>query len=551
VNTPAQLTASRLLWWCLGAAALLQFLLWRWGEIEQFTPIFRYLLAAHDTHGNVLLGVLAVCAYLLRRRPQAIAAARAAADHPWAFAAVMFVFSCAGSLVAYHGYPLSMDEYAHLFQARVFAAGRLSGEFPPDLMDRLVPPYFQNGFISVSHASGQVAGNYWPGFSLLLAPFAWLGVPWAANPLLGALAIPVIHRLAWHATRSPEAAGWAVLLAVASPVFVVSSISFYSMQAHLFANASYALLLLQPTAPRVLLAGLVGSLALTLHQPVPHFLFALPFVLWLAFRRGGVRILAALAAGYLPLSLVLGLGWYQYIFDLMHGAATQAAAAAPLEAIVARIAGVMSLPGPVTLEVRLAGLAKVWTWAAPGLLVLAGFGFAAARGSSAARLLGAALVVTFFGFFLFRVEHGHGWGYRYLHSAWFVLPVLAAAALAAPHEGGKGELRSMAAWAVVLSLVIGNGQRLVQVEAFIGRHLAQVPPLARAPAAGLHELVFVNPGGGAYLEDLVQNDPFLRGPRIVMTTEGRESPADLARRRFPGHERAAQGPWGELWTAPR
>jgi hypothetical protein len=543
-----RLSALQLLLWCVGGAALVQLLLWRWSGYERFTPIFRYLLAVYDAHGNALLLALAVAAWLLRGKPWAVAAVRAAGERPWTVAALLFPLFCAGSLFAYHDYPLSMDEYSALFQAKAFAAGRLAGEFPPDLLDRLVPPYFQNGFLAVARPSGEVAANYWPGFALLLAPFARLGIPWALNPLLGALAIPAIHRLAALVTGSREAAGWAVVLTVASPVFVATSISYYAMQAHLLANVLYALLLLQPSVPRVLLAGLLGSFALTLHQPVPHLLFALPFAVWLAFRPGAVRLMAALAVGYLPLSLLLGLAWHHYLVELMGRSASPAS----LDAILARVAHVVSLPSELTLEARLAGLAKTWAWASPGLLVLAAYGFLAER-KAAVTVLGASLLLTYFGFFLFRVEHGHGWGYRYLHSAWFVLPLLAAQALDASKAAPKArqDLHGMVAWAIVLSLALANAQRLIQIDTFIGRHLAQVPPLLLPPAAGARELVFVDPGAGAYVEDMVQNDPFLRSPRIVMTAEGKESPAELVQRRFPGYERAAQGRWGELWRAAR
>jgi len=546
LSAAAQPSALRLLVWCAGCAALVQaLLLWHWSGYEAFTPIFRYLLAVHDTHGNALLLALAIGAFLLRRNPAAIAVVQAAGEHPWMIAAICFPLFCAASLVAYHAYPLSMDEYSAVFQAEVFAAGRLAGAFPPELLDRLVPPYFQNGFIAVARGSGEVAANYWPGFALLVAPFAWLGVPWAANPLLGALAIPAIHRLTLEITDSTEAAGWAVALTLASPVFIASSISFYSMQAHLLANVLYALILLRPSVSRCLLAGAIGSLALTLHQPVPHALFALPFAVGLALKPERARLLIALAAGYLPLSLILGLGWHDFLVGLMHAAATPGA----VDGFLARAANVIHLPHAATLEARAAGLAKTWAWASPGLLVLAAWGFGAGRERSGVRVLAAALAVTYLGFFLFRVEHGHGWGYRYLHSAWFVLPVLAAVLLAVPGE--RDELRAMSAWALVLSLLIANGQRLVQMEAFIARHLAQVPPLVRAPVSGARELVFVNPAAGAYLEDMVQNDPFLRSPRIVMTTQGPEAPAELVQRRFPGYARAAHGPWGELWKATR
>jgi hypothetical protein len=543
--------ATRLLCWCIGGSALVQLLLWHWADQSGFTPIFRFLLRYYDAHGNLLLLAVAVCAWLLRRQPAALAAVQFAAQRPWTIAAVVFPLLCLGSLFVYHDYPLSMDEYADVFQAEAFSAGRLGGVFPPELLDRLIPLYFQNGFLAVARASGEVSANNWPGFSLLLAPFARLGIPWAANPLIGALSIPALHRLTKQVTDSQEAAGWAVALMVASPVFALSSISFYSMQASLLAHVLYAILLLQPTVPRALLAGVVGSIALTLHQPVAHLLFLLPFAAWLAFRPGSARILAALVAGYLPLSVPLGIGWYMHLADLMRAAQENA----PLEAFSARIGNVLNLPRLVTIEARIAGLSKVWTWAVPGLLVLAAYGYAAGRTLTPVRVLGAALAVTFFGYFLFRVEQGHGWGYRYLHSAWFVLPVLAAVFLAGPRNQDKSEeqadLRAMVAWAIVISFVAANGQRLVQAEAFIVRHLAQVPPLARAVEPGRRELVFVNPAAGSYLLDVVQNDPLLRSPRIVMLLESPASTAELVRQRFPGYVRTAQGDWGELWTAPR
>src|SRR5262249_46595277 len=149
-------------------------------------------------------------------------------------------------------------------------------------------------------------------------------------------------------------------------------------------------------------------------------------------------------------------------------------------------------PGAVTLDARLAGLSKVWTWGVAGLLVLAAWGWMAGRGRPAVRVLAASLASTFIGYFFFKVEHGHGWGFRYLHSAWFVLPLLAGIVLAT-----REDVRSMAAWMIVFSLVAANGLRLLQVEGFIARHLDQVPPLAMAP--GGRELVFVNPEAGAYL----------------------------------------------------
>lgn len=545
---------ARLLLWCAIGTAFVQVVLVRLspGDPHGFSPAFWYLLTAYDTHGNALLLVLAVCAFLLRRRPAAIAAARFAAERPWTLACAAFLLLCLGSLRVYHDYPLSMDEYSTAFQAKIFAAGKLTGTFPPDLIDRLVPRFLQNVFLTVSRSSGEVSSSYWPGFALVLTPFVWLGIPWAANPALGALTLAALHRLMREITGSRDAAGWAVVLTAASPAFIVASISYYSMAAHLFCNLLFALLLLRPTAARALLAGFVGSLALTLHNPVPHLLFALPFFVWLFFRRESTALLGALLLGYLPLAGLLGIGWHHHLAELANTASvTQPTTAAPpmLDRVSAQIAALLTLPSSGIVEARIAGLSKVWTWGAAGLMVLAAYGYVAARAQTGVRLLGAALAITFFAYFFIAFDQGHGWGYRYIHSAWFVLPVFAAIALSGAGGNEVAELRNMACWAAILSLVFANALRLVQVEAFIGQHLSQVPPLARPVDPARPEVVFVNVGTGFYTHDMVQNDPFLRAPRITMVQVSRDDDAELMTRRFPGYVRGAEGRWGELWIA--
>ena len=552
-NTAQPLTARNLLLWCLGGTLAIELFLRSTGR-SSFSPIFSYLLHTGDAAGNWVLLMLVCGAYLLRRRSDAILAAiRIAGSHPWRVAAVLVPLLCLGSLRVYHDQPLSMDEYAAVFQAKAFAAGQLGGAFPPDLLDVLIPVRFQNLFLTVSRTTGEVSSTYWPGFALLLAPFVWLNATWAANPAIGALAVPAIHRLTREVTGSSEAAAWATVFAAASPVFVVNSISYYSMQAHLLCNIVFALLLLRPTVPRALAAGLVGSVALTLHQPVPHLLLLLPFACWLALRPGSRAMLVPLAIGYLPLGLLLGLGWQLHLGEVVRtgAAAAVSVVSAPslAETSLDRISGNLTLPNLATLRARIAGLTKVWTWGATGLLVLAAYGYAAGRTNPAVKLLGAAVLVTFFGYFFFPMDQGHGWGYRYFHSVWFALPVLAATGLLAVRGDAGDELRGMAAWLVILSLVLANAMRLAEVEAFGARHLAQVPPLAKAAPRDARQIVFVRANVGFYVRDLVQNDPFLRGTRIIMVYEGAEQAADLMSRKFPGYMKGLSSDWGELWTA--
>lgn len=554
--------AGQVLAWSLAGAALAHAFVWRAasGNPDGFSPIFAFLLAAYDGHGNLLLLAVVLSAYFLRARPGALQAIEWAGARPWLVAAVAFPLLCTASLGVYHAFPLSMDEYTALFQAETFAAGKRAGAFPRELLDSLIPSIFQNHFFLVSRATGEVSASYWPGFALLLAPFAALGIPWAANPAIGALTLPALHRLTERVTGSRDAAGWALAIALASPAFVVTSISYYSMPAHLLLNLLYALLLLQPTMPRALLAGVLGSLALTLHNPVPHLLFGIGFVAWLCTRPGSAPLLAALVAGYLPLALLLGVGWHVHLLELVRAVVPAAAPAitapppsqpALLEVIATHLRNLVALPDARVLLVRFSGLSKVWTWGAACLLVLAVLGLWLARRRTGVRLLAAALAVTFLGYFLVPFDQGHGWGYRYLHSAWFVLPLLAAIPLAGTDGRRDEDLRRMAAWAVVLSAILATGLRLIQVDTFISRQRAQVPPLATPADAQRPEVVFVNIRSGFYTRDLVHNDPFLRGPRVTMVYEGAERAAALMASRFPAYRRSAQGEWGELWTATR
>jgi len=573
VASPRIPPALRLLLWCALGTALVQLVLARLAPGSPpsnplgFSPIFWYLLSAYDAHGNLLLFILTIVAFLLRRQPAVTRLIGFAADHPWYLAAAALPLLCLGAATVYRGYPLSMDEYAPAFQAQVFAAGRLVGQFPPDLLEQVLPRFAPTHFFTASRVTGEVAAGYWPGFALLLTPFSWLGVPWAANPVISALTLPAVHRLTREISGSREAAGWAAVFTLASPVFVISALSFYSMPAHLLCSVLYALLLLQPTVVRALLAGFVGSFALVLHNPVPHILFAIAFVIWLLLRRQPVAVFGALLLGYLPLVGLLGFGWQHLLTGLATvagapGAAQASAPAAPtvpalplLERMLNQIEALITFPRPVIVEARIAGLSKIWTWSAAGLAVLAAQGYAMTRANGATKVLAWALAITFFGFFFVPFDQGHGWGYRYFHSAWFVLPVLAALALVpaagTPSAEMRGELRNMAAWGVALSLLFANALRLTQVDAFMSRHLNQVPPLAKSADPAQKEIVFVDPNAGFYSRDMVHNDPFLRESRITMVYDGRERAAALMAQRFPEYVRSAEGRWGELWTAPR
>ncbi|MDK9703229.1 MAG: hypothetical protein OEL20_08810 [Sulfuritalea sp.] len=493
-----------------------------------FGDVFGHLLAVHDLPAAwmMLVMLLAGAAFGLREGAGMSVERLASGIDRWRYpiAAGLWVVLCVGSIWIYRSHPLSMDEYAAVFQAKVFAAGAMHGQFPPDLLDHLIPHQFQNHFLMVNRASGAVVSAYWPGFSLLLAPFVWFGIPWACNPTLVAGSVLLIGRLARDLGNSSATAGWAMLFALSSPAFVANGISYYSMPAHLLLNLVYAWLLLAPSSARVVAAGLVGGLALALHNPFPHVVFAAPWVLWLATRRGNrLRNVCLLTAGYLPMFLTLIVGWSLWRGEVLQAAAMavgavgdSAAVAVPGLAertwtLLRGFLRVLGWPHESVVYSRLGGLAKLWLWASPLLLLLAWWGGRQSK-SSAIRLLGASALTTFFAYFLIRFSQGHGWGYRYFHPAWGALPVLAALGAAKLMSVPGGEIRwgrTLAALALA-SLVAANGLRFYQMGRFMSDHLAQSPPRA---SAGF-ELVMHN-DRGYYGLDLIQNDPWLRGNSVV------------------------------------
>jgi hypothetical protein len=514
--------------------------------------IFYRLLFQHDLTGALcLLLVIALLLLPLRSPIDPKAIALTVARHHWLVTGVVWVLLCLGTLYVYQNHPLSMDEYAASLQASVFARGNLAGRVPPELIDWMVPPWFQGHFLVVNKLSGEIASAYWPGFSLLLTPFVWLGVPWACNPLIVASSVLLSGQLAREITGKESARGWAIILAIASPAFTLNGISYYSMPAHLLFNLVFVWLLLRPSSGRIVLAGFVGSFALVLHNPYPHILFALPWLAWIVFRRdGGIRNVFLLALGYIPLITLIGIGWTSYLETIRQFSQAIAISEAQTAQLPWIIRTATSLTHPfhwpteTTLTYRISGLVKLWLWSAPFLIVVAALA-AYQLPNRMLKLMGASLMITIAGYFLIPVSQGHGWGDRYSHSAWGVLPILASAWICSlPLQERRSEaLLTMIAKGALLSLIILTTLRAEQIGAFMGNHLAQLPPFPEKQAA----IVFVR--NGYYAMDLVQNDPFLRNQPWIFRSQGYQADMELAKRLFPNGHKYSDNKHGWTYTA--
>jgi hypothetical protein len=536
------------------------------GELHGLAPIFFVLFAYNDYSGAacallVLLGAIFASPYV-----PAVRVLGWVGKHPVVIAVISVLFLAVGTRVVYHDHPLSMDEYAAYFQSRVFAAGHLNGDFPPPLVDWLIPRGFQEYFLNASRITGSVAETYWPGFALLLTPFTWADIPWVCNPVISALTLLVIHRLALVLFNDREAAGLALMLTIASPVIFANGISYYSMPAHLLANSLFALLLIRPSPLRAFAAGVVGSFALSLHNPVPHALFAAPWLIWIATRQDGVRLLTALCVGYLPLCILLGVGWFMFSAHMLGGGGLVTAAGAP--GATDRLQGMLSifsLPKPTVLLARLIGVAKIWIWAVPGLLILAGAGAVRWRQDPVCRLLTTSALLTVFGYFFVPVDQGHGWGYRYFHSAWMALPLLATAAMFRPvglngsqrglRDGSSrtfedSDTKSYVTTCIMLTLIFGIGWRAWQMQEFVAHDLSQLPQYTGTE----RQVVIIDGTFSFYGADLVQNDPWLREAVIRMYSHGTAADAQMMANHYPTLHRVYADRYGTVWSeasAPR
>jgi hypothetical protein len=499
-----------------------------------FSPIFRLLLTVYDVRTAWLALAICLIAALWNWPAPISRVVEFLGQHPCSVAVASAALIALGAIVVYHDHPFSMDEYAAVFQSKIFASGHLSAQLPSKLIDWLVVRGFNGSFLIASPQTGRAIESYWPGFALLLAPFEFLNVPWLCNASLAGLAIFLIHWITREITGDHRAAGWAVLFTLASGAFVADGLSYYSMQAHLTANLLYAALLLKPNRNRVMSAGLVGSLALILHNPVPHALFAVPWIAAMSMDRQQRPYLLPLMLGYLP-GVCAGLVWIMFRSDIAsgaHGASAMSGVAA----------GVFAWPDATLLNMRAAAVAKMWLWAVPCLFVFALLGRLRHRGNRHVRLLMQSAALTFVGYLVVRFDQGHGWGYRYFHSAWGVIPILAGCAMTDRSDAAR-RLASFAGAAAILNLLIVIPFQMHEISEVISQHQAQLPP----PKRPGNNVYFIHPEGGFYVVDLIQFDPLLRGRDLLLASRGAELDTGLIRQNWPSAVKIASEGAADQW----
>jgi hypothetical protein len=159
------------------------------------------------------------------------------------------------------------------------------------------------------------------------------------------------------------------------------------------------------------------------------------------------------------------------------------------------------------------------------------------------RLLTQSAVLTFIGYLFVIFDQGHGWGYRYFHSAWGVVPILAGCAMT-ERSKSNGRLAAFAGAAALLNLFLVVPYQMMQIESTITRHSAQLPK-PRRPGNNVY---FINASGGFYIADLVQMDPMLRQPDLLLFSRGPALDAELRRQNWPAAILVERGNGIEEWS---
>jgi len=196
-----------------------------------------------------------------------------------------FVLYIVSAHWVFNGRPLLVDEVAQLFQARIFASGRIAGTLDqaPELFSALH---------LVEH-DGRVFSQFPPGGPAVLALGLLLGAAWIAVPLCGALAVWCFSAFA----RGVEADRPGVSLLASSlfafaPYMLFMSGSQMNHVPTLLGVCAALLALDRATTPGVSLhrrslgtfcCGLALGFAATV-RPVDAVAFALPIAAWLVWR---------------------------------------------------------------------------------------------------------------------------------------------------------------------------------------------------------------------------------------------------------------------------
>src|SRR5438132_7634292 len=379
--------------------------------------VFYYLVARNEPAGLLVVALFSAGAALWFRRSQPLVEDRPVENGILtglvciAVVVVVFAIAAIGTQTVFHNYLVTADEYLADFQARIFLHGKLQAEVPSAWVSAerfLNLPFFVRYF----PATRSWNSIYLPVYAAMRAVFQSVGLQSLLNPFLAALTVLAVYGTArniWPESKTNALV--AIGLLMSSSQFLVMSMTAYSMPAHLALNMIWLWLYSRPDRRWFYLAPVVGVLAVGLHQPIVHALFALPFLVRLVLQR---RTRAVLIFGTVYVAgCALWFAWrarYQV---------------ASTDNGIGSIFKILNPQMPIIQSMNLLLIIGWASLATPLLSVLGVSQFLKVRPIIQDAVLSCLLTFAFY--FFFFLDQAHGWGYRYFHGAIACLIIVAVA----------------------------------------------------------------------------------------------------------------------------
>jgi hypothetical protein len=288
-----------------------------------------------------------------------------------------------------------------------------------------------------------------------------------------------------------------IVLLASSTQFLITSMSFYSMPAHLFLNLLWLYAYTRDDKRGFLVAPWIGALALGVHNPFVHALFVSPFLLRLIKdKKIGRGIYFALVYGFACL------GWFLWMKVTRPSMAT------------GHDLRIFEFPALYQGIIQLMNITLMLSWQSAALPFL--FIWNARNWNNLTPFMRDLLwgcILTFLFYLFFPDDQGHGWGYRYMYG---VLGNMVLLAVAGWHHlknaAGVHRARQFVWISVIFALLIQLPIRCIQVEGFVRPFVHAMNFIESSP----EEFVLIDHTKVWYSQDLIRNDPFLRNkPKVL------------------------------------
>ncbi|MEO7932885.1 MAG: hypothetical protein ABIT76_06985 [Chthoniobacterales bacterium] len=440
------------------------------------------------------------------------------------------IFSAAGVWLVMHNRPLAADENMPDFQARIFLSGQLQETIPEKLRPIVQTFTPLNAVISADRTRWNQA--YLPVYAALRAPFLFLHLQTLVNPLLGAVAMMSmagVCRILWPEKPWLSVAGAAFV--ALSPQVLITGMTSYAMPAHLALNTVWLWLYLRPKSRWFWCAPIVGVLAVGLHSPFVHALFAAPFLLRLVLDRRWKP--AAVFAG-IYLAGCVGYYFWWHFFAPVNAAST----------------GLFSIQRPGYAIGQAINFLNLMSWSALPVPLLTGLAIWKYRQLPVPLRDGAmACLLTFVFYAMISFDQGLGWGNRYFHGVlgcYYLLAVFGLDVLIGC-SGKKWALGCVLSGCLVTVLLL-IPLRAWQAEKFVRPFAVAQERFQKMDV----DLVLLDPRMAWYSSDLRRNNPSLTNrPLISNVAVLDQDQAVLLRKMFPKRHFATQEELGSYGLSTR